>query len=363
MSSEATLVLAALPADLAHALAARLGHPVLCAPELVGGLRRLAGEGAERIVVQPLALTLAEQPEPPLKLLSQRWPFLALHRAASLSWADWAGLLPRGGTLTAAPSGERLADSNLARLAWLTGATPCFDGGDARWPEDALHLGLVELLVDRRAAALQDLSLVRPVWDEVARRVALDEEAEMRELDRRIDEMLPPVYRGRYEEVQPVSMGSRGLLVGPDGKVAWDEMWTSFCDLAVAGGPSHRGKLLEPVTPAEARGDWQNYQAVVAEIGRGIKLVTGLPVLDWEVPGWVGVRCDSEAMTVWMLRAILVENVFARREGEVLLLPAGPAFRLEKEIKNVVTVVAKTHHYWTSHRRESRPRTGNLSSP
>jgi len=31
-------------------------------------------------------------------------------------------------------------------------------------------------------------------------------------------------------------------------------------------------------------------------------------------------------------------------------LPAGPAFRLDKEIKNVITVVAKTHHYWTEHR-------------
>jgi sirohydrochlorin cobaltochelatase len=50
-----------------------------------------------------------------------------------------------------------------------------------------------------------------------------------------------------------------------------------------------------------------------------------------------------------MLRAIVVENVCVRREGSVLFLPAGPAFRMEKEIKNVITVVAKTHHYWTEH--------------
>lgn len=91
---------------------------------------------------------------------------------------------------------------------------------------------------------------------------------------------------------------------------------------------------------------------MVAEIERGIKLVTGLPLVPSAVAGWVGVRCDDEAMAIWMLRAIVVENVFARREGEVLYLPAGPDFRLEKEIKNVVTVVAKTHHYWSSHRRE-----------
>jgi sirohydrochlorin cobaltochelatase len=32
-----------------------------------------------------------------------------------------------------------------------------------------------------------------------------------------------------------------------------------------------------------------------------------------------------------------------------LLLPAGPQFRLDGEIKNVVTAVAKTYHYWKEH--------------
>jgi hypothetical protein len=52
-----------------------------------------------------------------------------------------------------------------------------------------------------------------------------------------------------------------------------------------------------------------------------------------------------------LLRAIVVENVCVRREESVLFLPAGPAFRLDKEIKNVITVVAKTHHYWREHLR------------
>jgi hypothetical protein len=33
----------------------------------------------------------------------------------------------------------------------------------------------------------------------------------------------------------------------------------------------------------------------------------------------------------------------------VLELPASPHFRLEKEIKNVITVIAKTCHYWVGH--------------
>jgi sirohydrochlorin cobaltochelatase len=54
-------------------------------------------------------------------------------------------------------------------------------------------------------------------------------------------------------------------------------------------------------------------------------------------------------MARWLLRAIAEENVSIRREGTVLFLPAGPTFRLDKEIKNVVTVIAKTHHYWREH--------------
>ena len=54
-------------------------------------------------------------------------------------------------------------------------------------------------------------------------------------------------------------------------------------------------------------------------------------------------------MALWLLRAIIVENVMVRREGTVLWFPAGPDYRLEREIKNVITVVAKTNHYWQEH--------------
>ena len=54
-------------------------------------------------------------------------------------------------------------------------------------------------------------------------------------------------------------------------------------------------------------------------------------------------------MAGWLLRAIVMENVAARRQGAMLDLPAAPQFRLEKEIKNVITVTAKTCHYWVGH--------------
>lgn len=88
----------------------------------------------------------------------------------------------------------------------------------------------------------------------------------------------------------------------------------------------------------------------MAELTRGLTMVTGLPVVTDGAPGWIGLRCGDEAMALWLLRAILVENVAVRREGTVLFLPAGPDFALEREVKNVVTVVAKTYHYWSEHR-------------
>jgi hypothetical protein len=162
-------------------------------------------------------------------------------------------------------------------------------------------------------------------------------------------ELLPP----RYRDGGPVCttpMGSAPMRYAADGQVAWDEMWTDFCDLALAGGPPHRGTLLLPASVAEISGDSTAYSAVVAEIARGLRLVTGLATTPGDVPGWVGLQCADEAMAFWLTIAIAAEQVSVRQAGTILYLPAGPSFRLESEIKNVITVVAKTHHYWTEHR-------------
>jgi len=139
------------------------------------------------------------------------------------------------------------------------------------------------------------------------------------------------------------------------GKVPWDKLWTSFCDLAMAGGPPHRGKLLEPVPMKEISEDMDSYREVEGEIRRGIGLASGLRTSESPYLGWVAVECTSEEMAAWLLRAILVENISVRREGSRLYLPAGPKFRVEKEIKNVITAVAKTVHYWQAHLRSRQP--------
>ena len=173
--------------------------------------------------------------------------------------------------------------------------------------------------------------------------------SELLALNAEINAILPPRYQDCFNEVEPSSMGSAGLKFGPDGRVAWGEIWTHFCDLALAGGPPHRGSLLEPASAEDALAEPESYGDVVNEIGRGVWLTTELPVLPRVAPGWVGVCCRGEAMAAWLIRAVTAENVMARHKQNVLYLPAGPDFRLEKEIKNVVTVLAKTCHYWTDH--------------
>jgi hypothetical protein len=179
--------------------------------------------------------------------------------------------------------------------------------------------------------------------------LGVDDQEALTALEFRLRAILPEEYQDCYEEVQPVSMGSAGLKYGGDGKVAWNEMWATFCDLAMAGGPPHKGMLLEPGAQWEIDANTGRYQEVVDEIVRGVRLVTGLAARASSIPGWVRVDCHSDAMAGWLLRAIVMENVSARCVGSALDLPAGPGYRVEKEIKNVVTVVAKTCHYWTGH--------------
>ncbi len=164
-----------------------------------------------------------------------------------------------------------------------------------------------------------------------------------------VNGLLPPRYQGEVA-VSAAPMGAADLVYDASGQVAWDLIWGDFCDLALAGGPPHRGTLLEPVTADAARADPEGYARVIGELERGIRLITGLPTVRSAAPGWVGMDCGDEAMALWLLRAIVVENVSVRREGTVLYFPAGPSFGLAQEIKNVITVVAKTHHYWTEHR-------------
>jgi sirohydrochlorin cobaltochelatase len=54
-------------------------------------------------------------------------------------------------------------------------------------------------------------------------------------------------------------------------------------------------------------------------------------------------------MAAWLCASIILENVDARCEEERLFLPASPEFDLKNEVKSVITVLAKTNHYWQAH--------------
>lgn len=131
-----------------------------------------------------------------------------------------------------------------------------------------------------------------------------------------------------------------------DGSVNWGDMWDTFCVLAQEGGPPHRGTLLD--APMEPNPSDPRYAQVVAEITRGIFEVSGLRAHAAE-PGWLAVECDSPGHALWLQRAIVQENVQARAENHLLLVPVSQEFTVKGEIKNVITVVAKTTHYWTEH--------------
>lgn len=176
-----------------------------------------------------------------------------------------------------------------------------------------------------------------------------ENEDEFKALESKLKTILPEKYQDCYEDLEPTPMGSADLKYAADGRIAWNEIWTAFCDLAMAGGPPHKGKLLRPASLTEIQTEPDRYRSVVAEICRGITMVTGLASRQSLIPGWIGVHCASEAMTGWLVRAILMENISAHCEGVVLSLPAAPDYRIEKEIKNVINAIAKTCHYWFGH--------------
>lgn len=116
--------------------------------------------------------------------------------------------------------------------------------------------------------------------------------------------------------------------------------------MAQEGGPSHRATTL--CAPAAPDVSSPAYAEAVAEIVRGIFEVSGLRAAAAE-PGWIAVTCPSAAMATWLGEAIAAENVQARVDDRQLYLPVGEQFGLKAEIKSVITVVAKTTHYWQDH--------------
>ncbi len=157
-----------------------------------------------------------------------------------------------------------------------------------------------------------------------------------------VEELQPPA------PVSAAPMSAAEFVWREDGRPDWSEMWTGFCELALYGGPPHRGEETALQAPEHAPADPES--AMIAEIRRGIWETTGLFAEPAE-PGWVSITCHSRKMAAWLCASIILENVEARCEEERLFLPASPDFELKNEVKSVITVLAKTNHYWQEHAR------------
>jgi hypothetical protein len=152
------------------------------------------------------------------------------------------------------------------------------------------------------------------------------------------------------EGMEPKAVSAAPMSAAPfvyleDGRPDWGAMWQGFCELALYGGPPHRGadNPVEASTePIEAGSD------VLGEIRRGIWETTGL-FSEPGPAGWLAITCQNKRMAAWMAAAIILENVDARCEDEILYVPAGADFELKNQVKSVVTVTAKVNHYWQAH--------------
>ncbi len=141
-------------------------------------------------------------------------------------------------------------------------------------------------------------------------------------------------------------MASAPMKYLPDGSVNWGDMWDTFCVLAKDGGPPHRATMLEPDESSDIKSE--GYLIVTQEIIRGIYSVSGLSAKPAS-PGWIEIACGSAGMARWLSEAIRKENVQTRADGARLYVPTGQSYTLKGEIKNVITAVAKTTHYWQDH--------------
>lgn len=151
--------------------------------------------------------------------------------------------------------------------------------------------------------------------------------------------------RKRAEMAKP--MAAAPMRYNDDGTVDWGNMWDSFCVLASAGGPPHRGTLLQPDESVDINSE--GYQNTAKEIIRGIFLVSGLRAQLTDKPGWLAVPCDSEGMAEWVAEQAKHENVKFTHEGNHVYVPCGVDWPVKGEVKNVITVVAKTTHYFADH--------------
>ena len=216
-------------------------------PDISEGLRRSKSLGAKQIVIVPFELFIGET-------------------LARISW-----IATNDGAHSHAFSADFLD------CCWLTAPL-------------GLRPELLDVLVEANNVALTDRSLLPVSWEEVLEQMTAElashnkpgfnqpppDEDDFIQLSQKIDAILPARYKGRADEISSAPMAAAELVYDEVGEVAWDQVFgvddpdNPFCELALAGGPSHRGTLLEAATADECQAELGKYSAVVSEIERYI---------------------------------------------------------------------------------------------
>jgi hypothetical protein len=291
------------------------------AAALLASITAAMQRGVRCIVVQPLADDLRDHDDlvEDLRLLARRCPFLDLHLAEAVKITERAALLaPRLGRSVRLCGADRGGLAVLAeRLAELGIEADPACGENAWDADDWNDPASLELLADRRLAALADRSLMPDPWQEVAQ-------------DLTQGEAHHGGLGGEAVSATGLAMGRVGAMAAADASLE--------ADLASAPISPQAALLVEPVPAAEAQAQHDQQTTVLATLSRGLHLLTGLPVVESPVPGWIGIRVPDP---IFMLRAVVVQGILSRRRGDVLWLPAGPAFAMRREIRSVLTAVAK----------------------
>ncbi len=150
-------------------------------------------------------------------------------------------------------------------------------------------------------------------------------------------------------EPKNAPMASAPFVYNDKGEVMWNQMWDNFCVLAKEGGPPHRDTLLKGKGIDKTKIATPEYEYIIDQTMRGLSMVTHYTA-QFRENGCIEMWLKSPNQAKWFADIINSENVECKIKGRSIFLPLNYDFTLEKEIKNVVTVVAKAEHYWKNHR-------------
>lgn len=147
-------------------------------------------------------------------------------------------------------------------------------------------------------------------------------------------------------------MASAPFVYDEQGRIAWDKMWESYCYLAKDGGPAHRGeaqKIEKVDRDMLSVAKNSNFSKISEEALRGVSLILPYPI-KIDNKGWLIISLVSENVAKWFCEVINEENVVCEQHEKDIYLPLNDTFDIDHDVKSIITVAGKAHHYWTKHR-------------